>query len=70
MIPITSYVNNLHGTLERYLPLYTISNTQRNRDIQCQRSGNFASRDMTFGRLNSLYIEDCNGLLNSKFLVC
>ena len=65
-IPITSYLNNLHGTLERYFPLYTISNTQRNRDTQCHPSGNFASRDMTFGQLKSLYFEECDGVQSNQ----
>ena len=37
------FVYNLHLSLERYLPLYTTLNKQRNRDAHCHHSDNFAS---------------------------
>ena len=70
LIQIMLYLNNLYLSLERYLPLYTISNTQRNRDTQCHHSGNFASRDLTFGQLKSSYFEECDGVQNSKWVNC
>ena len=69
IISMYSYLNNLHVSLERYLPSYTILNTKRNRDTQCHHSGNFTSRDMTFRQLKSSYFEECDGVHNSKLWI-
>ena len=55
---------------ETYLHSHAmLLNTLRNRDTQCHHSGNFASRDMTFGQLKSSYFEECDGVHNSKLWI-